>query len=168
MNTDQILLDEKDRKALYGIKMHIDSKGYPTIYVDGKKIRLHQWLMQPQNGQVVDHINRIKIDCRRSNLRICSLAQNARNTGIRNNNRSGFKGVYFCKQTGKWRAEIRINGQGKKLGRFPTKIQAAIEYDRAAEKLHGSYAITNFQLGLLPEHWSKMTDHRGRTIGGCD
>lgn len=44
---------------------------------------------------------------------------------LNSNNVSGIKGVYFEADKGKWRAEIRVAGKQKKLGRFDTKDAAA-------------------------------------------
>ncbi|MGG3470772.1 HNH endonuclease [Neobacillus pocheonensis] len=54
-----------------------------TYYVrgqlNGKKVFLHAWLMNPDSGKVVDHINHIGTDNRRNNLKVCSNTENGRN-----------------------------------------------------------------------------------------
>lgn len=117
---------------------------YAMGIVSGQRVYLHRFIMSPPEGMVVDHMNRNGLDCRRSNMRITSKTKNAQNTRHRSHNTSGFRGVYFCKQTGRWRAEIRCNGKVKKLGRYHDKVHAARVYDVNAVELHGEFATLNF------------------------
>jgi hypothetical protein len=58
-------------------------------------------------------------------------------------NKSGFKGVSFCGQTGRWVAQIKT-GHRRHLGRFPTPETAARAYDEAAKAAWGSDCYLNF------------------------
>lgn len=44
-----------------------------------RQIRLHRFLMQPEDHQEVDHIDGDGLNCTRQNLRVCSRQENARN-----------------------------------------------------------------------------------------
>ena len=95
---------------------------------------------------VVDHINRDVDDNRITNLRVCTNAENARNrknTG----GKSRSKGV--SPHTTVFRASICKNGKIHRLGCFLTEQEAAMAYDSAAVILHGQFACTNKDLGLL-------------------
>jgi hypothetical protein len=92
---------------------------------------------------VIDHINRNGLDNRRSNLRLATIAQNAWNSRIRPN-RSGYKGVWFAKDKGKFRAAIWHNNKRIYLGYFDSPRQAALAYDTAAKKYHKDFAVLNF------------------------
>jgi len=80
---------------------------------------------------------------RRANLRPATIAQNAWNSR-RRKNRSGYKGVWYAKDKGKFRAAIWHNNKREYLGYFDCPICAAKAYDRAAKKYHGEFASLNF------------------------
>lgn len=94
-----------------------------------------------------DHQNRNTLDNRRNNLRIATPSQNRCNCGRQVNNTSGFKGVFWHKAAGKWRAQIRIDRHSQHLGMFDTPEVAAEAYDFAAIALHGEFAKINFPKG---------------------
>src|SRR3990167_3498600 len=83
-----------------------------------KTIRMHRLLNNTPLGFFTDHINRNKLDNRKSNLRTVTKSQNGFNTNLSRNNKSGYKGIYWEKFTNKWRAEIKINYKKIGLGRF--------------------------------------------------
>lgn len=91
----------------------------------------------------VDHINGDRLDCRRSNLRLAGVAQNAKNRAINRNSSTGFKGVWWNKRLGKWTATIQSDRVRKELGVFCSKYAAAIAYNIAAIHLHGEFARLN-------------------------
>jgi hypothetical protein len=43
---------------------------------------------------------------------------------------SSFRGVYYNKQSQRWRAQISYNGKRKDLGTFKTELDAAIAYTK--------------------------------------
>ena len=45
--------------------------------------------------------------------------------------RSLFRGVHWCSNKQRWRAEIEVRGVAYKLGRFATEEEAARAYDAA-------------------------------------
>ena len=91
-------------------------------------ILLHRTIMDIPQGSAfeVDHINGVKLDNRRSNLRIVTHAQNGQNFGD-----SPDRGVSRASRSDKWRARV-----GDVLvGSFETKEEA-----RAAVKAHRATA----------------------------
>lgn len=116
----------------------------PTEENPERRVYMHRFLMDAPDSVEVDHENGDKLDNRRSNLRLCTRAQNSHNTGLTRANTSGFKGVSFCKQTGRWVAQIQAQGRYIKIGRFDTPNAAACAYDTAARKYQGEFARLNF------------------------
>lgn len=80
----------------------------------------------------LDHVDGNGLNNQRSNLRVCTHTENARNRRL--NKRatpSGLKGVYR-RATGGWQARIRTAGKFLHLGDFDSKLEAAMAHDRAA------------------------------------
>ena len=88
-----------------------------------------------------DHIEPSEtLDNRRCNLRTANSYQNKWNSPIRQCNTSGYKGVYFEKESGKWKAQISVMGKRKNLGRFDKPELAHMAYRKAASIYHGEFA----------------------------
>jgi len=120
------------------------SKGRHTDYAitwKGKKyMRMHQMIMKPNRGLVVDHINGDGLDNRRDNLRVCTTAENSRNRNLKSTNKSGVTGVFWCKGVKKWTAQITVNYKAKHLGYFK-EISDAIKSRKDAESIYfGEFA----------------------------
>lgn len=115
----------------------VNGKGYLHIKIDGVNHKAHRlaWLYHYGTlpSQLIDHMDRDKANNGIKNLRDVSQFVNMQNVeGLRKNNTSGFEGVYFHKQSGRWRAEIKISGRPKYLGAFLTPEAAHVA--RAAGK----------------------------------
>jgi len=118
-------------------------KGYIRIAINHKKYRAHRLVFLMHKGylpKTLDHINGDRKDNRIENLRPATLAQNAQNRDISSRNKSGYKGVYWTKQTKKWRAEIETSGERLHLGYFDNVEEAAEVVRKAREELHGVFA----------------------------
>lgn len=108
-------------------------------------IKMHRQITHAPIGAVVDHINGNGLDNRRINLRVCSHSENMRNSALRSDNTTGYKGVRKRTDRKWYSAEIRVNGLSVNLGRFETAEGAARAYDEAAKKYFGDFARLNFQ-----------------------
>lgn len=150
-NGYEILVDADDFERLNKYSWWVSVRGkrigvFRSTKVNGKSktIQMHREIMQPGAGLVVDHINRNRLDNRRSNLRICTQFENARNVGPASHKK--YKGTIKeikGKSVG-WHAKIRCGGKQIYLGYFKDEESAARAYDKAASKLHGEFAYLNF------------------------
>lgn len=108
------------------------------------RMSLHRFLLHPPEGMEVDHRNHNGLDCRRSNIRICTHAENMANQlSCCRNKSSAYKGVRFHKKTRKWRAAIMKNYKCYSLGLYHTEKEAALAYNHAALRLFGEFAYLN-------------------------
>jgi hypothetical protein len=64
-------------------------------------------------------------------------------------NKSGYRGVSWCKRTRKWQVSIHTKSKTIHLGQFDNRELAAWVYDEAAMKYHGEFASLNFPECLL-------------------
>lgn len=96
-----------------------------------KKIYMHRLFMEPSNGMEVDHINHVKLDNRRSNLRNVTRAQNFYNRASRRtSNKELPKGVH--KIHGKFYAIIQVP--------FDTLEEAVEQRLKWEQEFQGEYA----------------------------
>ena len=140
------LVDDEDYEALAKHKWQFN---HHYARRDGPRPRrlpiwMHRVITNAPPGMQVDHINGDTLDNRKSNLRICTRAQNQANRKRDRDSPSRFKGVHLRKDNQKYVAGIIVNGRRKHLGQFQSDIEAAKAYDAAAIALRGEYARVNF------------------------
>ena len=85
---------------------------------------------------IPDHIDRNKSNNTESNLRLLTVAENARNRSLSKTNTSGKTGVRYEKTKGKYTAEIMINYVSHYLGDFDT-YEEAVQVRKEAELRFG-------------------------------
>jgi hypothetical protein len=152
------LLDAKWFDMLHFLDWSLDaSKGrlyaFRVARVNGRQVResMHRVIMDAKPGQEVDHINGDGLDNREANLRFCTHQENDRNTKKYRNSTSLYKGVSWHQSSGRWQAQIKIDGRTQYLGVHPTQAAAALVYNEAAERLFGRFAnLNNIELGIAP------------------
>ena len=143
---ESFLFDLNDYNLIKDYCWWVGGDGYVSSRKNSndKIVKMHRLLMKSKKDEVVDHINRNRLDNRKENLRKCTLTENARNISIQKNNKSGITGVRFNKQLNKWTAEIKVNYKKICLGTFDTKEEAAkARYD--AELLYFGTFSPNYE-----------------------
>lgn len=133
------------------------SKGKSSTYArtryNGRDVYLHRLilgLLDKPKHIFVDHKDGNGLNNSRSNLRVTTSRGNQRNRRKESSRKtsSSYKGVYKenknRKRTKIWRAQIVLPGKKQKcLGYYPTEVEAAQAYNKAATELFGEFACLN-------------------------
>ena len=106
-----VLIDDDKLNIFNSRVWHISDTGYVVWRgkdVDGKKktLRLHRLIIEAKPGEIVDHINRNKLDNRLSNLRICSQKENVHNS----DKYETAKGYYYDNNKKRWAVDFHRYG----------------------------------------------------------
>lgn len=119
------------------------STGYLQVMLDGRPCHAHRiaWVIYhgKNPARQIDHINGDRSDNRICNLREADETGNMRNKGKHKNNTSGFPGVCWHKQQGKWRAFIMLHYRQFALGLFETKEEAIVARIEAEKRHFGAF-----------------------------
>jgi HNH endonuclease len=147
------LVDERDYAAVRHFKWRVLQRGSQHLSVqthaNGHPVYLHRIVMARALGRSipkglqVDHRDGDGFDCRRSNLRLSTPSQNGFNQRL-TKAKSGFRGVYWHRKAGMWRAMIRVQYKLILVGCFHDPVLAARARDDAARRIFGDFARLNF------------------------
>ena len=140
IKTARALIDAEDLRRVQAHTWMIDPDGYARSRTAGA---LHRYVMGAgPNDPPVDHINRVKLDCRKCNLRMLSISLNNLNTqvavdgGVRNAN-------------GKYVARVTYLGEYIHIGSFDTEAAAKQARDDAVKRIiDGETTITIYRRGI--------------------
>ena len=111
-----------------------------------RNLTLHRLILGlPPRLPYVDHIDGNGLNNQKSNLRICTAAQNQYNRLLQKNNTSGFKGVSWFPASKKWRCRIGVGAKKRiSLGLFDTPEEAYAAYCKASLVYHGEFSKTSY------------------------
>jgi hypothetical protein len=159
----QILIQEINRKFSYdpgtgvvtcnsawgklpaGRPLKSKVNGYIVASINHLPVPAHRiaWVLtHGELPEVIDHINGVRDDNRLCNLRNTSQRVNMQNQRKASSyNKTGFLGVTYNKQTGRYRAQIGNNGKIIHLGAFDTPESAHAAYLQAKRQLHEGCTI---------------------------
>lgn len=131
----QALVDDCD-EYLLKYRWYLDANPWTnyakTDHLPGRP-RMHQVIMQPPKGLVVDHLDKNGLNCQRSNLEVVSQSTNSfRNSARRS--KVPFRGVYLH-ECGKYCAEITVMYKKTYLGLYDTPEEAHEAYLVAVRRL---------------------------------
>jgi hypothetical protein len=134
-----------------GLKLRIIKQGTAKLRVwsNHHKTYIHRIITNCPKNMSVDHIDGNPLNNQLSNLRICSIYNNSKNSRKPNKKTtSKYKGVYYDNRLEplrkRWVAVIKHNYKCIKLGRFLTEEEAARAYDKKAIEICGQFANLNF------------------------
>lgn len=159
----KMLISKCDVSIVMNFLWYLGKDGYPVTYTSidgdikfGRGLKIHRFLESDvPKGMVVDHMNRNRLDNRRENLRICTIAENSYNKTkvIKKEDNVGtdkkpkkvkskYKGV---KQDNKneWSATITKDGKKYEMKHLSDEITAAKMYDIMSEELFGNFSAKN-------------------------
>lgn len=145
------LVDDADYERVIAMgswQLHTNGCAAKKVrYYENKKIssvlRMHRFITDAPKDMVVDHKNGNRLDNRKCNLRICTQAENRRNSLKSRNNATGYKGVTFNVKNQKYVSQIGVNYKHLYLGSFICPIEAARAYNAAAIIHYGEFARLN-------------------------
>lgn len=153
----------KSLKSNMIMKLNFNKYGYLYIVLrkDGnnKNLLVHRLVMYTFiniSKLTVDHINLIKSDNRKSNLRYCTIRENSI---YYINATKGYIGATYAKREGKWACKITLEGKEYWLGYYTTPDEAS-----------NMYLITeiNFRLyGELPKYRDLKLTSKFKHIHFC-
>ena len=120
-------------RTAYAMRKTTAGKVHETIF-------MHHVILGCGKGKYPDHIDCDGLNNRRSNLRVATAAQNARNKRPSIKARSGYRGVCWRAGSKKWAAYIGSQGKRRFLGSFEKLEDAAAAYAAAAVEAYGEFA----------------------------
>ena len=141
INKINIIVDEDKWEDLCQYTWFIDA-GYARTNINGKVVHMHRYLMQANDGDIIDHININSLDNRICNLRLSCAGKNNHNKRKKENCTSIYFGV--CKRkNGKFEVKIKKDKIKYHVGTYNTEVEAALAYNKKAEELYGTFARLN-------------------------
>lgn len=124
--------------------------GRHSHQIGSKKVnvKMHREILglAPGAKGLSDHRDGNGLNNQRSNLRVCTAAENSQNRRPKKHTSSKFKGVSWDKGERKWVAYIQHQKKMMTLGYFKNEAEAARTYDKKAKELFGEFAWLNFPL----------------------
>lgn len=121
----------------------MDTRGHIQVRVNRILVHAHRVIFLWHHGYLpdeVDHRDMDKANNRIENLREATRSQNIANRSLRSDNKSGFKGVSFRKDVGKWVASIQKDKKRICLGAYIRLEDASAAYASAAREMYGEFA----------------------------
>jgi hypothetical protein len=125
-------------------KTPIDMNGYYSVKLSknnkSKNCKLHRliaetFILNPDNKECVDHIDRNKLNNTLTNLRWATKSENCINKKVMSNNTSSVSGVCYYAKLKKWRVNIIITGKQKHIGYYKD-FDEAVKVRKEQEDIH--------------------------------
>jgi hypothetical protein len=120
----------------------INSKGYHVTSINYKPRLNHRLVFLMHHGylpKMIDHIDGDKLNNRIENLRPANPFENACNSKLRSKNKSGYPGVSWSSQSGKWKVTIQIAGKKMHVGFYTSLEEAGKVSIEIRKENHGEF-----------------------------
>jgi hypothetical protein len=105
------------------------------------RVSLHRFVLNAPAGVLVDHANTDTLDCRKSNLRQCTVGQNNQNRkGPNVGSTSGARNVSWNQETKRWRVRLKVAGRSIHVGYFDNVDDAAAAAE-SARAVHMKFSV---------------------------
>ena len=140
----ETFVDDSDYEYLSQWKWYL-SGGY--AYSSERK-KMHRVIMNAKDGEIVDHIDRNKLNNTRANLRIVDKEGNVHNQKKRANTKNNYKGTQYIKRLNLWQSRCRIYGNDYLLGYYKSEIAAAYAYNKKAIELSDCILLNKLDLPI--------------------
>ncbi len=135
------LYDKRDHQLISRYSWSLHSQGYAQTTINGKTVLIHRLILGIVDNPEIeaDHKFHDKLDNRRAKLRICTHAENRRNSqkvkkDLQNIKEFTEDGKYFHSQ-------ILQGDKVKNLGRYHSEITAGKVYDQEAKETFKEFAF---------------------------
>lgn len=113
------LVDDEDYELVNSYRWRMLNTGYIASGSNG--FLLHRLINKTPEGKETDHINRDKLDNRKSNLRTCTRSENVLNREFNQPRRGS---ITRNTRWGYWQVRVQVNKQRIWLGNFKLKADA--------------------------------------------
>jgi hypothetical protein len=122
----------------------VNSRGYRHIRIDNKFYQAHRLIWIYVYGflndfDLIDHIDRNRVNNKISNLRKCSNIENNLNRKVSSNSSSGIKNIYKTK-SGLYYVECGLNGKQYRTPKFKTVNEAVAVRNEFVRNIHRDFS----------------------------
>jgi len=138
---EEFYFDADDFDKIKSFTWYISGKDKLKTCINTYGKPLYKFVLSAPSGYEIDHVDRNRLNNRKSNLRICTHQQNQFNQDLQSNNSSGVIGVRFYKARNKYVARIKFCGRDIHLGYYENIKNAMQARNEAARLLFGSFAV---------------------------
>ena len=154
---EECFVDDEDYEEINKSKWRITPYGYARSTVRGF---MHRVIMKAKDGEMIDHINRNRLDNRKSNLRFASYSENASNKTPNLNCSSIYKGVTYNKKPNNYYVKIKFKRKVFNLGFYKNEVVAAYVYNKKAKELSDFFLLNT--LDICDDVLEKMLEDEER------
>lgn len=126
-------IDKEDYYEVRKYAWKISTSGYVTRSTEPRN--LHRLIFPVHKNQIIDHINRNRLDNTKKNLRIITKSQNGINSDRKKISSTGFRGVYWDKRSKKYISSISVQHKPMHQEYF-TDLKQAVRHRKMLETIY--------------------------------